>query len=86
MSEDFVRRLPNSGFAFNFSSAGRNAFHLDIKMLLLLVLIVGYGLLVLFSAVEQNSGPVISQLTKISVAFAVMTVMAQISPLSLIHI
>ncbi|MEJ6703954.1 MAG: rod shape-determining protein RodA [Pseudomonadales bacterium] len=81
MSEDFVRRLPNSGFAFNFSSAGRNAFHLDIKMLLLLVLIVGYGLLVLFSAVEQNSGPVISQLTKISVAFAVMTVMAQISPI-----
>lgn len=79
MSQDFVRRLPGTGFS---SSRGglEERLHLDFPIIFLTLTICGYGLVVLYSAVDQQSGPVISQSIKICVALTAMVVMAQISP------
>lgn len=81
MSQDFVRSLGDTGIGFERRLASNHIFHLDLTMLLLLALIVGYGLLVLYSAVDRQSGPIAAQTIKIGVAFVGMVVMAQISPI-----
>ena len=86
MSQDFVRSLGGSTTGFGRRLASEHVLHLDFQLLLLLGLIVGYGLLVLFSAVEQQTAPVMSQAVKISVAFAAMAVLAQISPIAYLRL
>jgi rod shape determining protein RodA len=86
MSQDFVRRMPSAGFGRTRSGGLGEKFHLDIPTILLLLVICAYGLLILYSAVEQQTAPVISQLIKIGVAFCVMIVMAQISPVFYLRI
>jgi len=81
MSQDFVRSMGDASIGIERRLGNNHIFHLDIILLLLLAMIVGYGLLILYSAVEQQSGPVVSQALKIGIAFAVMVVMAQISPI-----
>jgi rod shape determining protein RodA len=81
MSQDFVRSLGDAGIGFERRLGSNHIFHLDIAMLLLLALIVGYGLLVLYSAVDRQSGPIVAQAIKIGVAFVGMVIMAQISPI-----
>jgi rod shape determining protein RodA len=81
MSQDFVRSLGDTGIGIERRLGGNHIFHLDVILLLLMTIIVGYGLLILYSAVEQQSAPVISQAIKIAIAFSVMVVMAQISPI-----
>ena len=81
MSEDFVRRLPDAGFSFNIRDKGGSVFHLDIQMILLIIAIVSYGLLILYSAVDQSNDPVVAQSMKIALAFVAMIIMAQISPI-----
>ncbi len=81
MSQDFVRSLGDTGIGIERRLGGNHIFHLDVILLLLMTIIVGYGLLILYSAVEQQSAPVISQAIKIAIAFLVMVVMAQISPI-----
>tara|TARA_R110002072_G_scaffold150059_2_gene298176 strand:+ start:27864 stop:29003 length:1140 start_codon:yes stop_codon:yes gene_type:complete len=81
MSQDFVRSMGDTGIGIERRLGGKHIFHLDLVLLLLLALIVGYGLLILYSAVDQQSAPVIAQAIKIGIAFAVMVVMAQISPI-----
>lgn len=81
MSQDFVRSLGDTSIGFERRLASNHIFHLDITMLILLSLIVGYGLLVLYSAVDRQSGPISAQGIKIGIAFAGMVVMAQISPI-----
>ena len=55
--------------------------HLDIPMVMLLLTISAYGLLILYSAVDQQIEPVISQSIKILAGLVVMVVIAQISPI-----
>lgn len=86
MSQDFVRRMPSAGFGRTRSVGLGEKFHLDITTMLLLLIICAYGLLILYSAVEQQTAPVVSQLIKIGVAFGVMIVMAQISPIFYLRI
>lgn len=81
MSQDFVRSLGDTGIGFERRLGANHIFHLDITMLLLLTLIVGYGLLVLYSAVDRQSGPIVAQAIKIGIAFVGMVIMAQISPI-----
>ncbi len=81
MSQDFVRSLGDTGIGFERRLASNHIFHLDLGMLLLLALIVGYGLLVLYSAVDRQPGPIVAQTVKIGIAFVGMVVMAQISPI-----
>lgn len=80
MSQDFVRRLPE-GFATANRSRLGDVLHLDFPIIALTALICGYGLVVLYSAVGQQSAPVMAQAIKMSIAFGVMVVMAQISPI-----
>ncbi len=86
MSQDFVRRMPSAGFGQTRTVGLGEKFHLDIPIILLLLMICAYGLLILYSAVGQQTAPVVNQLIKIGVAFGVMIVMAQISPIFYLRI
>jgi rod shape determining protein RodA len=86
MSQDFVRRMPSAGFGQTRTVGLGEKFHLDIPIILLLVMICTYGLLILYSAVGQQTAPVVNQLIKIGVAFGLMIVMAQISPIFYLRI
>jgi rod shape determining protein RodA len=81
VSQDFVRRLPDSGFVFQRRAGLGDKVHLDFSLMFLMLCISSYGLLILFSAVEQQSGPVVAQSIKLGIATIVMIVMAQISPI-----
>jgi rod shape determining protein RodA len=54
--------------------------HLDLPLLVGVLLLCGYGLLVLFSATDQNPGKVEGQMLRIIMAFGVMLALAQVSP------
>ena len=86
MGQDFVRRMPSAGFGQTRTVGLGEKFHLDIPIILLLVMICAYGLLILYSAVGQQTAPVVNQLIKIGVAFGLMIVMAQISPIFYLRI
>jgi rod shape determining protein RodA len=79
MSQDFVRRLPDTAFYRQRSVLGET-LHLDFTIIFFILLICGYGLVILSSAVERQSEPVTAQLIKLGVAFTTMVVIAQISP------
>lgn len=81
MSHDFVRQLPGSGLASYRKAGLGDAVHLDLPIVFLLLVISAYGLLILYSAVGQETGPVISQSIKILVGIIAMVVAAQISPI-----
>lgn len=81
MSQDFVRQLPGSGLVTRRKAGLGDAVHLDVPMVLLLLTISAYGLLILYSAVGQQTAPVISQSIKILVGLGAMVVIAQISPI-----
>ena len=81
MSQDFVRQLPGSGLVTRRKAVLGDAVHLDVPMVLLLLTISAYGLLILYSAVGQQTAPVISQSIKILVGLGAMVVIAQISPI-----
>lgn len=81
MSQDFVRQLPGSGLVTQRKAALGDAVHLDVPMVLLLLAISAYGLLILYSAVGQQTAPVISQSIKILAGLGAMVVIAQISPI-----
>ncbi len=80
MSQDFVRQLRGSGLSFAREAGLGDKIHLDFLLLFLLLCISCFGLLILFSAMGQESGPIASQLAKIGLATIVMLAMAQISP------
>jgi rod shape determining protein RodA len=54
--------------------------HLDLPLLVGVLLLCGYGLLVLFSATDQNPGKVEGQMLRLAMAFGVMLALAQVSP------
>ncbi|GAA3908035.1 rod shape-determining protein RodA [Halomonas cibimaris] len=71
-------RPPDSGMSRR-KSLWEN-LHLDPWLLVLLLLLVGAGLLVLYSASGQRGDTVMAQALRFGVAFAVMAVLAQFSP------
>ena len=54
--------------------------HMDIPLLVALLTLAGFGLIILYSAAGQNPDLIIRQLVRLSVAFGVLFVMAQIPP------
>lgn len=81
MSQDFVRRLPGSDLSKASRMGWSESIHMDLPILLLLIAVSGYGLLILYSAVGQQSEPVIAQSIKIALACGAMILLAQISPI-----
>jgi rod shape determining protein RodA len=57
--------------------------HLDLPLLISLLLLCGYGLLVLYSAMDQDLGKLEAQVIRLAIAFLVMILVAQIPPRSL---
>jgi rod shape determining protein RodA len=80
VSQDFVRRLPQASFARPGPDGQGAGLHLDIPLVLLLMVLSAYGLLILYIAVGANPGPVTAQAVRVGIGFAVMIVIAQISP------
>ncbi|MBL4679194.1 MAG: rod shape-determining protein RodA [Pseudomonadales bacterium] len=80
MSQDFVRSMHQADYSLSRRPGPSSLFHIDVPLLMILTVIMTYGLIVLYSAVEQHNAPMISQGIKIGIAFVVMAVMAQISP------
>jgi rod shape determining protein RodA len=81
VSQDFVRQLPGTGLVSQRKAGLGDAVHLDLWMVFLMLTICAYGLLILYSAVGQQTEPLISQSIKMLVGLIGMIVMAQISPI-----
>lgn len=79
MSRDFVRQMSNTGFGRNASFAEK--LHVDLPLIFLLLCVTSYGLIILYSAAGQETGPVLSQLVRLSFALIIMMVLAQINPI-----
>lgn len=58
-------------------------FHVDLPLLVGVLLLCGFGLIVLYSASGENLAQVQRQLMRITLAFAVMLAIAQLSPITL---
>ena len=76
-TRDFVRSLPHGG-----SAAGQRLLqiHLDPLMLAALSCVIGYGLVVLYSAVDRNMNLFSNQAMRMGLALLLMVVAAQIHP------
>ena len=57
--------------------------HLDLPLLTGLILLCGFGLVVLYSASDQDMGQIRGQLIRLGIAFVAMFVMAQVPPANL---
>jgi len=82
--------MNNSAFPMGIDSIPREIrallparMHLDLPLLIALLVLCGCGLLVLFSATDQDLNKLYRQLIRLGIAFAVMAVVAQIPPLKL---
>lgn len=60
-----------------------NSLHIDMTLFIGLLLLASLGLMILYSASNQNPDIIVRQLTRLAVAFTVMIVIAQISPAQL---
>ena len=79
---DFLRRLPEED-AFERRQALLFKLHIDLPLLVLVLLICGYGLVVLFSAVDQNLDRFTSQIWRLCAALALMMIVAHVPPVTL---
>jgi len=77
-SKDFVRSLPRTGGGV----AGQRLLriHLDPLMLGVLLTVIGYGLVVLYSAVDRNTTLFSNQAMRMGLALLLMLVAAQVHP------
>ena len=78
MARDFIRSLPEH--QRDATATWLHSVHIDPLMLLLLTMVVGYGLVVLYSAVDQSETLFQAQLLRMSVAFGALIVAAQLPP------
>ncbi len=75
---DFVRTLPGGHPTTTRDRLLR--VHLDPLLLVTLTAIIGFGLVVLYSAVSQDNAIFMNQLLRIGLAFAILVVAAQLDP------
>jgi len=80
MSQDFIRRMPQTSGAFTKTRSFGEIIHLDLLLVLIITVIILFGLVVLYSAVGQEKALFVSQLTRIGIATAVMFFLAQFPP------
>jgi len=77
-TQDFVRTLPGGSGVSARDQLAR--IHLDPLLLVTLIAIVGYGLVILYSAVSQDAGIFTNQLIRIGLAFVALLIAAQLDP------
>jgi rod shape determining protein RodA len=78
MAKDFSRTLDQTGGLRPATSLVK--VHLDPLLLLFLLTIVGYGLVVLYSAVNRNPDYFSAQIVRMGLALTVMFIAAQLNP------
>ncbi|GAB5451086.1 MAG: rod shape-determining protein RodA [Halioglobus sp.] len=80
MANDYVRQMPHQGSHSMARAPGAAMrLHVDVPLLILLLLLTGYGLFVLYSASGQSMAAVVRQGRFFLVAYVAMFVAAQIS-------
>ena len=77
MSQDFVRQMPDKSSDLAKPTGLLQRLHIDPLLLLLLLLLTGFGLMVLYSASGQSTGTIIRQGRFLMIAYASMFVVAQ---------
>lgn len=68
------------GGALGIPTSLAQRLHLDLPLVFALLLAAGYGLLVLYSAIDQDPARLEAQVARLGLAFTVMVVVAQIPP------
>ncbi|TDT37843.1 cell elongation-specific peptidoglycan biosynthesis regulator RodA [Halospina denitrificans] len=81
MSKEFVRQMALDPDHFERRRGVMARMHLDPWLLLLLLGVMGFGLVVLFSASENSAAAVEAQVIRMGVAFVIMLFFAQLDPL-----
>ena len=77
---DYLRQMPDQGSRDMARRPGTlRRLHNDLPLLLLLILLTGYGLMVLYSASGQNMDALVRQGRYFALAYVAMIVAAQIS-------
>ncbi|MEZ5560868.1 MAG: rod shape-determining protein RodA [Pseudomonadales bacterium] len=76
-SRDFVRSLPGGGLG---TRQRLLQIHLDPLLLLVLLCVIGYGLVVLYSALDRNLTLFTNQVMRMLLALGTMLVAAQLHP------
>jgi len=77
---EFRRHMPEAHDALRRRSSLWSHTHLDIWLLLMLLLLCGFGLVILYSASGQDMGYVSRQAIRMGAGLFVMVVLAQLSP------
>jgi rod shape determining protein RodA len=75
---DYVRQLPQGSADMARQPSAAMRFHIDLPLLLLLLILTGFGLVVLYSASGQQMSAVIRQGRYFLVAYVLMLMAAQI--------
>ncbi len=75
---DYLRQLPGSSSELARKPGAAQRLHIDIPLLLLLMVLTGFGLFVLYSASGQDTAAVVRQGQYFLVAYVVMILAAQI--------
>ena len=81
MSRDFLRQMPGADLHLSKGVSFFYKLHIDPILLFLLILLCALGLGILYSASGQNIEYVEKQLIRLSLAFLVMFVFAQLDPI-----
>ena len=79
MSTDFVRQMPGQSATLSRSQGFWRRLHLDPILLFWLLVLTGFGLVVLYSASGQQMGSVIRQGRFLLIAYVGMFVLAQLN-------
>ena len=77
-NQDFVRSLPSGAGLVRQRQLYR--LHLDPLLLVVLLLIMAYGLVVLYSAINRDQAVFLAQLTRLGLAGLVLLIAAQFNP------
>ena len=77
-SQDFLRRMPKTGYEFSRTQRIAQRFHIDFTLLFLLVAIGSFGMVVLYSASGSSMATMQKQGTFFAIAFCAMFVVAQV--------
>lgn len=77
--QDFVRRLPDSSLYFKKNISIWRLIHIDPWLLLGLLILTGYGLIVLYSASGQSQHMIKRQIVFFALAYGAMFVVAQLN-------
>ncbi|MGH1485136.1 MAG: rod shape-determining protein RodA [Cellvibrionaceae bacterium] len=76
--QDFIRRMPEASYDLRRRRSIWQTIHIDPILLLFLLILTGFGLIVLYSASEGNSGMIKRQVVFFVIAYLGMFAIAQI--------